>query len=180
MIGSLIGAGLSAVGSIFGMRSASEAMQSVKENINSQKQENKDLYIRRYNEDVTQRADAQRILTKTEESIKNRNRQAAGAQAVMGGTEESVAAAKAANNQAIAEASSRIAANADARKDQIEQTYQQNNANLNDALNKMEFEKVKAISSAVQGVAQAGSEIAKSDFNFNSNSKSNSNSNSNP
>lgn len=160
MIGSLVGAGLSAVGSIFGGISASKAMKKVKKNLQAQQQANQDWYDRRYNEDATQRADAQRILTKTEESIRNRNRQAAGAQAVMGGTEESVAAAKAANNQALADATSQIAVNADARKDQIEQTYQQRDAQINDALNNLEINKAQAISSAVQGVTQAGSGIA--------------------
>lgn len=160
MIGSLVGAGLSAVGSIFGGISASKAMKKVKKNLQQQKQANQDWYGRRYNEDATQRADAQRILTKTEESIRNRNRQAAGAQAVMGGTEESVAAAKAANNQALADATSQIAVNAEARKDQIEQTYQQRDAQINDALNNLEIKKSEAISSAVQGVTQAGAGIA--------------------
>lgn len=160
MIGSLVGAGLSAAGSIFGGISASKAMKNVKKNLQQQKQANQDWYDRRYNEDATQRADAQRILTKTEESIRNRNRQAAGAQAVMGGTEESVAAAKAANNQALADATSQIAVNAEARKDQIEQTYQQRDAQINDALNNLEIKKSEAISSAVQGVTQAGADIA--------------------
>ncbi|WP_304523180.1 virion core protein, T7 gp14 family [Bacteroides acidifaciens] len=160
MIGSLVGAGLSAVGSIFGGISASKAMKKVKKNLQQQKQANQDWYDRRYNEDATQRADAQRILTKTEESIRNRNRQAAGAQAVMGGTEESVAAAKAANNQALADATSQIAVNAEARKDQIEQTYQQRDAQIDDALNNLEIKKSEAISSAVQGVTQAGAGIA--------------------
>lgn len=124
MFGSLVGAGLSAVGGIFGGISASKAMKKVKKNLQAQKQANQNWYDRRYNEDATQRADAQRILTRTEESILNRNRQAAGAQAVMGGTEESVAAAKAANNAALAEAASQIAVNGEARKDRIEQTYQ--------------------------------------------------------
>ena len=135
-------------------------MKKVKKNLQAQKQANQDWYDRRYNEDATQRADAQRILTKTEESIRNRNQQAAGAQAVMGGTEESVAAAKAANNQALADATSQIAVNAEARKDQIEQTYQQRDAQINDALNNLEQQKAQAISSAVQGVAQAGAGIA--------------------
>lgn len=160
MIGSLVGAGLSAVGSIFGGISASKAMKKVKKNLQAQKQANQDWYDRRYNEDATQRADAQRILTKTEESIRNRNRQAAGTQAVMGGTEESVAAAKAANNQALADATSQIAVNAEARKDQIEQTYQQRDAQIDDALNNLEMKKSEAISSAVQGVTQAGAGIA--------------------
>lgn len=160
MIGSLVGAGLSAVGGIFGGISASKAMKKVKKNIEAQKQANQNWYDRRYNEDATQRADAQRILTKTEESIRSRNRQAAGTQAVMGGTEESVAAAKAANNQALAEAASQIAANGEARKDQIEQTYQQNDAKLDDALNNLEVNKAQAIGSAVQGVTKAGAGIA--------------------
>ncbi len=160
MIGSLVGAGLSAVGSIFGGISASKAMKKVKKNLQQQQKANQDWYNRRYNEDATQRADAQRILTKTEESIRNRNRQAAGAQAVMGGTEESVAAAKAANNQALADATSQIAVNAEARKDQIEQTYQQRDAQINDALNDLEQQKAQAISQAVQGVSQAGAGIA--------------------
>lgn len=160
LFGSIAGGALGAVGSIFGGISASKAMKKVKKNLQAQKQANQDWYDRRYNEDATQRADAQRILTMTEEAIRNRNRQAAGAQAVMGGTEESVAAAKAANNQALADATSQIAVNAEARKDQIEQTYQQRDAQINDALNNLENNKAQAISSAVQGVAQAGAGMA--------------------
>lgn len=160
MIGAAVGAGLSAVGGIFGGISASKAMKKVKKNLQAQKKANQDWYDRRYNEDATQRADAQAILTRTQESIRNRNRQAAGTQAVMGGTEESVAAAKAANNEALAQATTNIAVNADARKDQIEQTYQQREAQLNDALNNLELQKAQAVSQAVQGVGQAASGIA--------------------
>lgn len=101
LFGSIAGGALGAVGSIFGGISASKAMKKVKRNIEAQKKANEDWYNRRYNEDATQRADAQRILTMTEESIKNRNKQAAATAAVMGGTEESVAAAKAANSEAL-------------------------------------------------------------------------------
>ncbi|MBD5351905.1 MAG: hypothetical protein HDR86_03655 [Bacteroides sp.] len=160
MIGSIVGAGLSAVGSIFGGISASKAMKKVKKDLQAQRQANQDWYDRRYNEDATQRADAQRILTMTEESIKNRNRQAAGAQAVMGGTEESVAAAKAANNQALADATSQIAVNADARKDQIESAYQQRDAALASQLNQMEVNKAQAVKEAAQGVVQLGAGMA--------------------
>ncbi len=160
LIGGIIGGTLGAAGSIFGGIKASKAMKRVKENIQAQQQANQNWYDRRYNEDATQRADAQRILTQTEESIRNRNRQAAGAQAVMGGTDESVAAAKAANAQALADATSQIAVNADNRKDQIEQAYQQRDAQLNAALNDLEVNKAKAISQAVKGVAEAGAGIA--------------------
>ena len=160
LIGSIAGGALGAAGSIFGGIMASKAMRRVKKNLQAQKEANQNWYDRRYNEDATQRADAQRILTQTEESIRNRNRQAAGAQAVMGGTDESTAAAKAANAQALADATSQIAAGAENRKDQIEQTYQQRDSQINEALNNLEMNKAQAISQAVQGVAKAGAGIA--------------------
>lgn len=160
ILGSAIGGSLGIGASIFGGISASKAMKKIKKNLQSQMQENQDWYDRRYNEDATQRADAQRILTMTNENIKQRNQQAAGAQAVMGGTEESVAAAKAANNQALADATSQIAVNGERRKDQIESQYMQTKADLNDKLNNLEQARAQSTAQAVQGVAQAGSNMA--------------------
>ena len=151
----LIGSAIGAAGSIFGGISASKALKKEKRNIEAQRKKNQDWYDQRYNEDATQRADAQRILTQTEESIKQRNKAAAGSAAVMGGTDESVAAAKAANNQALADATSQIAANADQRKDNIEATYMQNDNAFAEQLNNVQKDKAQAISSAVQGVTNA-------------------------
>lgn len=155
----LIGSAIGAAGSIFGGISASKALKKVKRNIEAQRKKNQDWYDQRYNEDATQRADAQRILMQTEESIKQRNKSAAGSAAVMGGTDESVAAAKAANNQALADATSQIAANADQRKDNIEATYMQNDNAFVEQLNNVEQQKAQAISSAVQGVTSAASSM---------------------
>lgn len=160
LLGGAIGAGLGAVGSIFGGISASKAMKKVKNNLNEQRKRNQDWYDRRYNEDATQRADAQAILTQTEESIRARNKQAAGTQAVMGGTEESVAAAKAANSQALADATATIAVNADKRKDAIEHQYQARDAEIQDQLNDLEQKKAQNTAQAIQGVVGAGSNIA--------------------
>lgn len=160
LLGSIAGGALGIGASIFGGISASKAMKKVKKNLEGQMKDNQNWYDRRYNEDATQRADAQRILTMTNENIKQRNQQAAGAQAVMGGTEESVAAAKAANNQALADATSQIAVNGERRKDQIESQYLQTKSDLNDKLNNVEQAKAQAVSQAAQGVAQAGSNIA--------------------
>ncbi|MFR3916715.1 MAG: hypothetical protein ACLTFX_00575 [Phocaeicola vulgatus] len=155
----LIGSAIGAAGSIFGGISASKAMKRAKKNVEAQRKKNQDWYDRRYNEDATQRADAQRILTQTEESIKQRNKQAAGSAAVMGGTDESVAAAKAANNQALADATSQIAANTEARKDNIEATYMANDNAFVEQLNQLEQGKAQAIGQAVQGVANAASSM---------------------
>lgn len=155
----LIGSAIGAADSIFGGIKASKAMKKAKRNVEAQRQKNQDWYDRRYNEDATQRADAQRILTQTEESIKQRNKAAAGSAAVMGGTDESVAAAKEANNKALADATSQIAADAEARKDNIEATYMQNDNALVEQLNAIEQGKANAISGAVQGVTNAVSQM---------------------
>ena len=56
----------------------------------------------------------------------------------MGGTEESVAASKSANNEALAEAASQIAVNGERRKDAIESQFLQSRADLDNKLNGME------------------------------------------
>lgn len=159
MIGSIIGGAMKIGGSIFGGIKAAKAAKRVKENIKQQQAENEAWYDRRYNEDATQRSDAQALLRMTEDSIKNRNRQAAGTQAVMGGTEESVAAARAANNQALTSAVTGINTAAEARKAEIENTYMSKDAQLNSALNDLEMKKASAVTNAVQGVANAAGGI---------------------
>lgn len=160
MIGSLVGAGLSAVGSIFGGISASAAMRKVKKNLEAQKRENEAWYNRRYNEDATQRADTQRVLSQTAERMRSGMRDAAATAAVAGGTDELLAAQKAANAAALADATSRIAVAGENRKDNIESTYQSRDASLNSQLNNMETQRAAAIAQAAQGVMQAGSGIA--------------------
>ena len=159
LFGSIAGGVLGAAGSIFGGVKASKAMKRMKRNLEEQKRENQAWFDRRYNENATQRADAQQAISLMREEMKKRSQAAAGAQAVMGGTEESVAAAKAANNQALADATAQIAVNGERRKDAVEQQYQQRDAQLDDALNNLEVGKAQAIGQAVQGVAQAAGNL---------------------
>lgn len=155
----LIGSAIGIAGSIFGGISASNAVKNAKKGIEQQRKKNQNWYDRRYNEDATQRADAQRILTLTEERIKNRNRAAADAAAVMGGTEESVAATKAANALATADAAAQIAVAADQRKDNIEAAYRSNDDAYANQLANLELKKADAIAQATQGVVDATSNI---------------------
>lgn len=164
MIGSLIGAGVSAVGSIFGGIKASQAMKKAKRDIEARKERNEAWYERRMNEDATQRADAQRVLNRTEEAMRNRSKAAAGTAAVMGGTEEGAAATKAAGAQAMADAAAQIAAQGENRKDMVEQQYLQRDAQLDEELNNIEVNKANSIAQAVQGVTEAGASIASADW----------------
>ena len=152
-IGSAIGTGLSIVSGIFGGLSASKANKRVKKDIESQREENKEWYNRSYNEDATQRASAQRMLAKTEEALRMRNKQMEGAMAVTGSTEESVAAQKAANAQALAETASQIAVDGERRKDAIERQYMAKEDALRSELHDVERNRANQTAQAVQGVA---------------------------
>lgn len=158
--GGAIGAGMKAASIIYGGIKNAKAYTDVINSIKQQQQDNQDWFDRRYNEDSTQRADAQALLTATEESIRNRNRQAAGAAAVMGGTDESVAAAKAANNQALVDATSKIAAAADQRKDAIENQYMSTKSNLSSQINDMTLKKAESTAAAVKEAADAAGSLA--------------------
>ena len=155
----LVGAAIGAAGSILGGLAASKAMKKARQGIERQMRDNQNWYDRRYNEDATQRADAQRLLTATAESIRRRNRGAAGRAAVAGGTEESVAAEKAANASALANATSGIAAQAEARKDAIENQYMAQKQNLQGQLNNLEMQKAQNIGQAIRGVANAAGQM---------------------
>ena len=159
MIGSIIGGAMKLGGSIFGGIKASREAKKQQKMLDAQKAENQAWYNRRYNEDGTQRADAQRLLTNTQDLLRRQTKAAQGANAVTGASTEAVAAQKAANNQALAEATSTIAAASDARKDNIEQQYQTNNNALEDKQMQISRQKQNAITQAVQGVAGTADSI---------------------
>lgn len=160
MIGSIIGGALKIGSAIYGGRQAAKAAREKEKNLQNQIQQNEDWYNRRYNEDATQRADAQRLITLTEEALKKRNKAAQGTAAVMGSSTEAVAAEKAASAQALADVTGQIAANNEARKDKIEQQYQENERVLNSQLNDFSTNKANAISQAVGTAGEVAGGIA--------------------
>lgn len=162
LIGGAIGAGVGAAAKLYGGMKASQAMKKIKANLEQQRKDNQNWYDRRYNEDATQRADAQRILTQTEEAFRNRNRQAQGTAAVMGGTEESVAATKAANAQALADAASQIDVAGEARKDNIEQQYMATDRSIQNQLNNLEQQRAENIMNQARDVANDAKSIGSS------------------
>lgn len=155
MIGSLIGAGLGAAASIYGGIRARQAAQKANRMLDQQKADNQAWYDRRYNEDATQRADAQRMLTMTMDRMRRRNQAAAGTAAVMGSSNEAVAAEKAANAQALADTASQIAAAGAARKDQVENQYLAQKNALTQQQIGVQNQQAQNIAQATQGASQA-------------------------
>lgn len=160
MIGALIGAGLGLASSIAGGIANRKARRKQEQMLAQQQRENQSWYDRKYNEDPTKRADTVRLLTQMQEQIKNRNRAAKGRQAVMGGTEDSTTAVKEANNKILADTTSQIVAANEARKDAIEQQYQQNKRSIQGQQMQMEAEKSADTANAVAGVAGTAANIA--------------------
>lgn len=154
-----IGAGVGALASIFGGISAANAMKQATKKIKAQREDNKNWYNQRYNEDATQRADAQSILTQTREALKRQNRNAMGTQAVMGGTQETIAAQKQAGANTMANATSQIAVAGANRKDNIESTYRTKDDNYNSQLVNMDLQKAQAIQTAAGQMANSASSM---------------------
>ena len=160
MIGALIGAGLGLASSVAGGIANRKARKKQEQMLAQQQRDNQAWYDRKYNEDPTKRADTVRLLTQMQEQIKNRNRAAKGRQAVMGGTEDSTTALKEANNKTLADTTSQIVAANEARKDAIEQQYQQNKRSIQGQQMQMEAEKSADTANVVSGVAGTAANIA--------------------
>lgn len=160
MIGTLIGAGLGLASSIAGGIANRKARKKQEQMLAQQQRDNQAWYDRKYNEDPTKRADTVRLLTQMQEQIKNRNRAAKGRQAVMGGTEDSTTAVKEANNKTLADTTSQIVAANEARKDAIEQQYQQNKRSIQGQQMQMEADKAAGTANVAAGVAGTAANIA--------------------
>ena len=130
MSSGLIGAGVKGIAGIGGAIAGARAAHKRDAMLRQQQADNQHWYDRRYNEDGTQRADAQAALTRMREQMQRRQQSAAGSQAVMGASAESAAAEKQAENQALGNTISNIDVSQEARKDNIENSYRSQKAAL--------------------------------------------------
>lgn len=159
MWGAIAGAALGLGGSIFGGIQAARSAKKQKKILNRQEAENAAWYNRRYNEDGTQRADAQRMFAKARAAMREGMQSARGRQIVAGGTDTAVEAARRNNSDTLAETASRIAANADARKDAVEQQYRQTQQGIDTSRANLEAGRAANISQATTGVAEAAGKL---------------------
>lgn len=152
MIGAAIGLATSVAGGIMANKAARKQRKEMRE----ARQRQLNSQIRRYNENGLQRASAQAMLNRVQDYIAQRSKQAQGAQAVMGGSEASVAATKEANAQALAGTASNIVAQDDARKDALQAQIDKDNARYNEQEAQAKAAQAQALAGAV---SQAGSAV---------------------
>lgn len=163
----IIAAALGAAGSIYGANKAGKdsaaANQAATDEMNAQKQANEQWYQQKMNENYLDSAEAQAALTKAREMAKEQMASARGMQAVMGGTDASIAATQQSVNKMLTDTTSGLAAAGTARKDAIDQTYINRNNELSRQLIDMYGNKAAqsaaAGSGALSSLAGIGSSL---------------------
>lgn len=163
MIGGLIGAGVGLFSSIFGAVKSSQASKKAEKELEQQRQTNEDWYRRRYNEDYTQTAEAQRLLTQARTMAQDQVRDAAGRQAVMGGT-EGVKDARNAGAGLMNDTLSDLATIGSQRKESLDSQYLQNSARISQMFSDMYNQRAANIATAAGQGMQAGMGLASADM----------------
>lgn len=133
MIGTII-SGVTALGSaIYGAIKSGNENKKARQLIAQERADNRQWYNTEMNKDYTSRTDAQALLTKQQELLKERAQSARGAAVVAGASEASVAAEKEAANAAMADTMASIASNAAEHKDEVNAQYREADSRLNQA-----------------------------------------------
>lgn len=169
MIGSIIGAGVGLFSSIFGGISAAKKAKKAEEEMQRQRSANNDWYRRRYNEDYTQTAEAQGLMTKAREYAQDQIRNAVGRQAVMGGTTE-VETARKQGADLMSDTLSDLAAMGIRRKENIENQYMQREAQISQQYQNMYNQQAANSTAAANMGMQAGMGMVSSDMQSHLNS----------
>lgn len=160
MVGAIL-SGVGALGSaIYGAVASAQQNKAARNLIQQQRDDNRAWYNIRYNQDYTQRADAQQLLAKQKEMLQDYAKNASATAAVAGGSDEAVAVQKAAANKAVADTTSNIAANAAAEKDRVESTYRQQDAALNQQQANIKAQQAQATAQAAAQAVNAGIGLA--------------------
>ena len=126
MIGAILGAATSVGSSILGGVRARRADQKYRKEMADLNKKQNDWYNQRINEDYTQRADVQRLLSNSRDAAERQINGARARQVVSGGTDESVMAAQEAANAGLANTAAQIASQAGAYKDAVDAQNQKN------------------------------------------------------
>lgn len=156
-----LGLGLGAAGSAANFISQAKEARKRRRALDERERENEAWYNRKYNEVGAESASAQRALTAMRDAQRQRMNRASGAAAVSGASSESVAAEKAAANNAIGDTVSAIAARDDARKERVEDEYRREKRAIENARDNISLQKQQNTAAATsQLLNTAGNIIA--------------------
>lgn len=161
ILGGIIGGIGSAVSGIVGGNATRKAANRNARLLQEAENDAKAWYDKEYNANFLDRSDARATIAKTREILKERYKQAEGAAAVTGATEESVARQKAAANEVLADVTSNIAERADAYKDAVRANYENQQENFLTQKTNVNNQKAQATAQAASGLANAAQQLGK-------------------
>lgn len=148
-------AAASVASSLIGGAKSAAAAKEAEEKQRAQEAKEEAWYRRRYNENYLDTAAGQNLVRRAKEYARENWKRAAGAQAVGGGTEASVAMAKEAGNKMVGDTIANIAATDQQRKDNIDNQHQQNQSKFAQMDVNRELQRSQNISNAAQGMSNA-------------------------
>lgn len=160
IIGSIIGGVAGIGGAIAGGIAGRKAAKKNERILNEMDAESQNWYDQEYNSDYTQRADAQAALTAARNILDTKYKQAEGAAAVTGATEESLARQKESANATLGDITSNIAAQADAYKEQVRSDYVNQQNAINNARMGNNQQRANNVATATSGLIQSAGNLS--------------------
>lgn len=130
LLGGAVGAGISTLGSIIGGIGSSRQMKKARGVLDDQMLQNQQWFDKEYNQDYTQRADAQAMLNRVRQQADNQYKRAEQMAAVTGATDESLALQKAAANDMYAQTLTGLGEQASRFKEGVMNRFLDTRANL--------------------------------------------------
>lgn len=155
LIGGIIGGIGSAVAGIVGGNATRKAANRNAKILQEMENRNKAWYEQDYYGNYLERADAKAAINETRELLKERYKDAEGAAAVSGASEESLARQKAAANEVVADVTSNLAAAGENFKQQARENYQASQDAINEQKMGVNNQKAQATTQAASGLANA-------------------------
>lgn len=147
---------------IYGLAESKRMNDAAQAELDSRRNENKQWYNQKMNEDYMMRSDVQNVLRKQRELLNEQYQRARATNIVAGGTDESLALQQQAANKTLGDTMSDIAANASNYKDNVEQQYRAQESSLSQQQQQTYSNRANAVASAASQAATSGANLLQS------------------
>jgi hypothetical protein len=166
MVSSIISAGLGGAlqlgSTIYGLAESSRLNKEAQAELQKRRNENKQWYNQKMNQDYMMRSDVQNVLRKQRELLDEQYKRARATNIVAGGTDESLALQQREANKIVGDTMADIAANASSYKDAVEQQYRAQEDSLSQQQQQIYANQANATAQAASQAAGAGANLLQS------------------
>lgn len=147
---------------IYGQIKSNQLNKQAQSELQGRRDENKQWYQQKMNEDYMMRSDVQNVLRKQRELLNEQYQRARATNIVAGGTDESLALQQQAANKTMGDTMADIAANASAYKDNVEQQYRDQENNLSQQQQQIYTNQANQVAQAASQAAKSGASLLSS------------------